>query len=353
LRILLATDAWAPQINGVVVTLRNTIAWLERMGHVVEVISPEEFHTVPTPGYPEIRLALFPYAKVARRFASFRPDAVHVSTEGPIGTAARRYCVKHGLAFTSAYHTCFPEYVHARTAIPLSWTYAFLRWFHGPSSALMVGTPAIRALLEERGFTRIADWSRGVDTALFRPLAEEARTLPHPRPVFLFVGRVAIEKNLAAFLSLELPGTKLVVGDGPQRRELERKFPEAVFVGAKVGEELASYFQRADAFVFPSLTDTFGLVLVEAMACGTPVAAFPVRGPIDVVKDPAVGVLRDDLRAAALAALQLDRGTVRRYAEGYSWEYCSRQFLDNLVHVGADRDAAIGGVKEQPAAGSR
>jgi glycosyltransferase involved in cell wall biosynthesis len=353
LRILLATDAWAPQINGVVVTLRNTIAWLERMGHVVEVISPGEFRTVPTPSYPEIRLALFPYAKVARRFASFKPDAVHVSTEGPIGMATRRYCVKHGLAFTSAYHTCFPEYVHARTAFPLSWTYAFLRWFHRPSSALMVGTPAIRALLHNRGFERLADWSRGVDTILFKQVPEAERRLPHPRPVFLFVGRVAVEKNLAAFLSLELPGTKLVVGDGPHRRELEKKFPDAVFVGAKVGEELAAYFQRADAFVFPSRTDTFGLVLIEAMACGTPVAAFPVRGPIDVVKDPKVGVLKDDLRVAALEALQLDRDAVRRYAEGYSWEHCSRQFLENLVMVGTGRSGVAGNVHGQPAARSR
>ncbi len=353
MRILLATDAWAPQINGVVVTLRNTIAWLERMGHTVEVISPEAFRTVPMPSYPEIRLALFPYAGIARRFASFKPDAVHISTEGPVGMAARRYCVKHGLAFTSAYHTCFPEYVHARTRVPLAWTYAFLRWFHAPSSTLMVGTPAIRELLEKRGFRRLADWSRGVDTNLFKPIPRQARLLPHPRPVFLFVGRVAVEKNLAAFLSLDLPGTKLVVGDGPQRRELEKKFPGAVFVGAKVGEELAAYFQRADAFVFPSLTDTFGLVLVEAMACGTPVAAFPVRGPIDVVKDPAVGVLKEDLRAAALEALGLDREAVRRYAEGYSWEFCSRQFQDNLVLVGADRPAAAERIDGQPAAGSR
>jgi glycosyltransferase involved in cell wall biosynthesis len=333
--------------------LRNTIAWLERMGHVVEVISPQGFHTVPTPSYPEIRLALFPYAKVARRFASFKPDAVHISTEGPIGMATRRYCTRHGLAFTSAYHTCFPEYVRARTGIPLSWTYSFLRWFHGPSSALMVGTPAIRALLEARGFKRLADWSRGVDTKLFRPVPGGVRWFPHPRPVFLFVGRVAIEKNLAAFLSLELPGTKLVVGDGPQRRELEKKFPEAVFAGARVGEDLAAYFQGADAFVFPSRTDTFGLVLLEAMACGTPVAAFPVRGPIDVVKDPGVGVLKEDLRAAALEALKLDRDAVRRYAEGYSWEHCSRQFLENLVLARTGRPDVAQSVHGQPAAGSR
>jgi glycosyltransferase involved in cell wall biosynthesis len=329
MRILLVTDAWAPQINGVVVTLRNTVMWLQRWGHEVEILSPEGFRTMPMPTYPEIPLALMPAAKVARRFREFDPAAVHIATEGPLGAAARSYCMKNGLAFTTAYHTCFPEYVKPRFGVPLSWTYAWLRRFHSASSAVLVATPAIRELLEARGFDNIADWSRGVDTALFTPA--EQRTTDLRRPVFLYVGRVAIEKNLPAFLGLDLPGTKVVVGDGPQRKELERRFPEAVFVGAKTGVELASYYQRADVFVFPSRTDTFGLVLIEAMACGTPVAAFPVRGPIDVVKDPAVGVLDNDLGAAAMAALTLDRQKVARYGQRYSWEYCTRQFLSSLV----------------------
>jgi glycosyltransferase involved in cell wall biosynthesis len=323
------TDAWAPQINGVVVTLRNTIAWLERLGHEVRVLSTEGLRTMPMPTYPEIPLAIFPGSEVARTIRDFDPDAVHIATEGPLGAAARRYCVKNAMSFTTAYHTCFPEYVQPRFGVPLAWTYAWLRWFHAPSSAILVGTPAIRRLLESRGFRNVADWSRGVDTELFQPGAE--RFTEYPRPVFLFVGRVAIEKNIAAFLELELPGTKVVVGDGPQRRELERRFPDAVFTGARTGAELASFYQRADVFVFPSLTDTFGLVLLEAMACGTPVAAYPVRGPIDVILDPTVGVLRANLGSAAVEALSLDRMAVRRYAQRYSWEHCSRQFLAHLV----------------------
>jgi glycosyltransferase involved in cell wall biosynthesis len=340
LRILLVTDAWTPQVNGVVVTLMNTVKWLERWGHQVHLISPQGFRTLPMPTYPEIPLALMPGREVARRISEIRPDAVHIATEGPLGSAARAYCLKHGLAFTTAYHTCFPEYVKPRFGVPLAWTYAWMRRFHAPSSAVLVATPAIRELLEARGFRNLADWSRGVDTELFHPANHRANDLP--RPVFLYVGRIAIEKNLPAFLELDLPGTKLVVGDGPQRKELEKQFPAAVFVGAKTGAELASYFQRADAFVFPSRTDTFGLVLVEAMACGTPVAAFPVRGPIDVVKDPAAGVLDDDLGAAARAALALDRDKVRQYAARYSWESSSRQFLSNLVPV-RRREAALAG----------
>lgn len=329
MRILLVTDAWTPQLNGVVVTLANTVKWLERWGHTVQVLSPEGFRTFPMPTYPEIPLAILPGREVARRMRAFQPDAVHIATEGPLGAAARAYCVKHGLAFTTAYHTCFPEYVKPRFGVPLAWTYAWMRRFHAPSSAVLVATAAIRALLEQRGFRNLADWSRGVDTDLFHPAERRFNDLP--RPVFLNVGRVAIEKNLPAFLGLDLPGTKLVVGDGPQRKELESRFPETVFVGTKTGAELASYFQRADVFVFPSRTDTFGLVLVEAMACGTPVAAFPVRGPIDVVTDQAAGVLNEDLAAAARAALALDRVKVRRFAKRYSWEYSSRQFLSNLV----------------------
>ena len=331
MRILLVTDAWAPQINGVVVTLRNTITWLGNFGHDVEVISPEGFRTMPMPSYPEIPLALFPGSAVRRRFNQFRPEAVHIATEGPLGLAARKVCIATGQRFTTAYHTCFPEYVYARTRLPVWFTYRMLRWFHRRSAAVMVATPAIRAALEQRGFDNVADWSRGVDTKLFRPA--ERRESRFLQPVFLYVGRVAVEKNIAAFLQLDLPGTKVVVGDGPQLKELEKRFPATVFAGAKTGQELVSYFQMADVFVFPSRTDTFGLVLLEAMACGTPCAAFPVNGPIDVITDPAVGVLDEDLRAAALAALKLDRVAVRRYAESFSWERCARQFFDNLVSV--------------------
>jgi glycosyltransferase involved in cell wall biosynthesis len=338
MRILLATDAWAPQVNGVVVTLRNTIACLERMGHEVHVLSPQGFRTIPMPSYPEIPLTVLAGPGVARRFREVEPDAVHIATEGPLGIAARGHCVANGLAFTTAYHTCFPEYVNARFRVPLAWTYAWLRHFHRPSSAVLVGTRTIRGLLEQRGFGRLADWTRGVDLDLFRP--REERYPDQQRPVFTYVGRLAVEKDLPAFLRLDLPGTKVVVGDGPERTRLERRFPNAVFVGAKSGTELAGYFQRSDVFVFPSRTDTFGLVLLEAMACGTPVAAFPVRGPVDVVRDPCAGVLHEDLREAALAALMLDRADVRRYAESYSWSRSARQFASHLVPARGSPDAA-------------
>ena len=329
MRLLLVTDAWAPQVNGVVVTLANTIACLGRFGRDVHVLSPAGMRTVPMPTYPEIPLAVLPGREVARRFREVRPEAIHIATEGPLGIAARGYCIANGLAFTTAYHTCFPEYVQPRFGIPLAWTYAWLRRFHRPSSAVLVGTDTIRTLLERRGFSRIADWSRGVDLELFHPRSTRCRE--YPGPVFLFVGRIAVEKNLPAFLALDLPGTKLVVGDGPERARLQRRYPEAVFVGMKTGAELVACYQRADVFVFPSRTDTFGLVLLEAMACGTPVAAFPVRGPIDVVKEPRAGILNEDLHEAAMTALLLDRGEVRGYAERHSWERSTRQFASHLV----------------------
>jgi glycosyltransferase involved in cell wall biosynthesis len=328
LRILLATDAWTPQVNGVVMTLRNTIRGVEAAGHSVEVIGPDRFRSIPCPTYPEIRLALRPYpgfSDLARRFA---PDVVHIATEGPVGLAARKFCLREKLAFTTAYHTRFPEYVHARIRLPLAFTYEWLRRFHAPAHAMMVATPAIRADLERRNFRNVVMWTRGVDTELFRPGAPLENDWS--RPVFMYVGRVAVEKNIGAFLGLELPGTKVVVGDGPQREALRRRFPSVVFTGAKIGEELAAHFRSADVLVFPSRTDTFGLVLLEAMASGTPAAAFPVEGPVDVVDPGRSGVLSEDLRAAALAALELSRDEVRRHALEFSWERATAQFLDNL-----------------------
>jgi len=276
MRILIVTDAWAPQINGVVTTLYNTIRELELLGHTVGTITPDGFRTIPCPTYPEIRLALFPGRRVAQKIDAFAPDAVHIATEAPLGIAARRHCLRTGRPFTTAYHTQFPEYIYARTRLPVAIVYRWMRWFHGPAKALMVGTPEIRQRLKARGFVNLALWSRGVDTTLFRDGAREAPGAR--RPIFLYVGRVAVEKNIESFLALELPGTKWVVGDGPARAELERRFPEARFFGMKVGDELAWHYRQADVFVFPSRTDTFGLVLIEAMACGTPAAAYPTAG---------------------------------------------------------------------------
>lgn len=328
LRILIVSDAWVPQVNGVVVTLRNTMRELVRKGHEVTILTPDGFRTVACPTYPEIRLSLFPAKRVTATIDAFAPDALHIATEGPLGLAARRHAVRTGRPFTSAYHTQFPEYVHARTRLPVGLSYRWMRWFHEPAKALMVATPDIRRRLAERGFTKLVMWSRGVDTELFKPGhrgVSDAR-----RPIFLYVGRVAVEKNLEAFLKLDLPGTKWVVGDGPARAELARRFPRAVFFGRRTDESLAWHYRQADAFVFPSRTDTFGLVLLEAMACGTPVAAFPVTGPIDVVRHGTSGILDDDLRTAALAALDLSRERVRAHALESSWERATAQFFANL-----------------------
>ena len=328
MRILIVSDAWSPQINGVVITLRNTIRELELQGHTVATITPEGFPSIPCPTYPEIRLAIFPARRVARGIEAFLPDAVHIATEGPLGLAARRHCLRTKRPFSTAYHTQFPEYVHARIRLPLGITYGWMRWFHAPASALMVATPDVRRRLEARGFTNLAMWSRGVDTALFNAGAHAA--LDDARPVFLYAGRVAVEKNIEAFLALDLPGTKWVVGDGPARAALERQFPRARYFGMKTGNDLAWYYRQADVFVFPSRTDTFGLVMLEAIASGTPVAAYPVTGPIDVVKPGMTGVLDNDLRAAALAALRVPRDVVAAHAIDASWKRATAQFIDNL-----------------------
>ncbi len=328
MRILIATDAWTPQVNGVVTTIGNTVRELAKLGHEVGLITHEGFRTIPCPSYPEIRLAIGAGPRAGRMVDEFEPDAVHIATEGPLGLAVRRHCVGARVPFTTAFHTQFPEYVHARCRLPLGITYRWLRWFHGPSKAVMAPTREIHRRLSSRNFANLAYWSRGVDAELFAP--GDRATVAGRRPVFLYAGRVAVEKNLEAFLRLDLPGVKWVVGDGPARAGLEQRFPDAVFHGTKLGRELAHYYQQADVFVFPSRTDTFGLVMIEAMACGTPVAAFPVTGPIDVVRDSAVGILADDLRSAALAALDLDRAAVRRYALQYSWAAATQQFIANL-----------------------
>lgn len=333
LRLALITDAWPPQVNGVVRTLQRTSHELERLGHRVEVISPDLFRTMPCPTYPEIRLALFPGPSMRRRLEMFEPDAVHIATEGPLGRAARAWCLKRRLPFTTAYHTRFPEYVAARFAVPLDWTYGIMRRFHAPAARVMVATPSIEADLIARGFANIGRWSRGVDLDLFRP--NEAAPLDLPRPIHLYVGRVAIEKNIEAFLKLDLSGSKVVIGDGPQRASLQARYPEANFLGAKFGADLARHVAAADVFVFPSLTDTFGLVMLEAMACGLPVAAFPVAGPKDVVRDGEVGALDWDLGKAIDRALELPRAACRAYAQGFTWEAATRQFLANLAPIGS------------------
>jgi glycosyltransferase involved in cell wall biosynthesis len=331
MRILIATDAWRPQINGVVKTLECTIAELERRGHEVRVISPDMFFTVPMPSYPEIRLAFARSGRMRRAIEDFAPDHVHIATEGPIGWAMRNACLKVGRRFSTCYHTRFPEYVSERLPVPVGWSYAMLRRFHGAGNGVMVATDTIEQGLGARGFTNIMRWGRGVDLGGFTPSARGISG--NRRPVFLYVGRLAPEKNIDAFLSLDLPGTKVVVGDGPSKLGLKIRFPDAVFLGAKTHAELPAIYASADAFVFPSLTDTFGLVLVEAMACGLPVAAFPAPGPLDVIGRSGAGVISTDLRAAALQALTIDRKIARRHAENFSWTRATDQFLANVHRI--------------------
>jgi glycosyltransferase involved in cell wall biosynthesis len=328
-RLLLVTDAWAPQVNGVVRTLETVVAELRRRGDQVEVVHPGQFRTVPCPTYPDIRLALAPARGVRQAWERFQPDAVHIATEGPLGMAARRQCLRRRQPFSTAFHTRFPEYVHARTRLPVGISYRVMRWFHGPAARVMVATETVQKDLERYGFDNCVRWSRGVDTELFRPEGERALQLPGP--VFLYCGRVAVEKNIEAFLALDLPGTKLVVGDGPARPSLERRFPTAVFAGMQRGAALAAHYRSADVFVFPSRTDTFGLVMLEALASGLPVAAYPVSGPLDVVGGTDVAVLDEDLERAARAALQLDPGRCRSFAEGHSWARCADLFRSHLA----------------------
>lgn len=334
MRIALVSDAWLPQVNGVVRTLTTIAEEVRALGHELVTISPDRFHTIPCPTYPEIRLALAPGRGVRRLLEEAQPEAIHIATEGPLGMAARRYCLTRGLPFTTAFHTRFPEYVSARFRLPVGLGYAWLRRFHRPSRGIMVAAPSIRRELERRGFSAIRPWSRGVDAELFAP--ERRAEFPNiPRPIFMAVGRVAVEKNLAAFLELDLPGSKVVVGDGPQLAELKRRFPAAHFIGRHEGLSLARCYASADVFVFPSLTDTFGLVMLEALVSGVPVAAFPVTGPIDVIGEAPVGRLDADLRKAALACLEIPRSACRDYALRFSWQATARQFLENLAPIAA------------------
>ena len=330
LKIAFITDAWHPQINGVVTTIQNTCTTLERSGHQIKLITPDLFKTIPCPTYPSIRLSLACYGKLSRLLDEFNPQRIHIATEGPLGIAARRYCLKRNLAFTTSFHTLFAEYVNLRFKIPVSWGYGFLRWFHAPAKKVMVATLSVEADLNARGFENsLVRWSRGVDPDFYYP--RDKAFLSLPRPISMFVGRVAIEKNIGAFLSLDIPGTKMVVGDGPQLKELKAKFPEAVFVGFLTGEPLAQHLAAADVFVFPSLTDTFGIVLLDALASGIPVAAFPVTGPVDVIASDKVGKLDQDLKKAITDALQLDPQDCRNYALNYSWKNCTEQFFNQLV----------------------
>jgi len=328
MRILIATDAWHPQVNGVVRTLTSLAHSASALGAEIDFLTPDGFPSLGVPTYPGLRMALPNRHGIAARIEAVSPDAIHIATEGPIGWAVRAYCRRRKLAFTTSYTTRFPEYIAVRSIIPAALSYAVLRHFHSAAAMTMVATASLKQELAARGFRKLGFWTRGVDTGLFRP--DQPVDLDLPRPIFLTVGRVAVEKNLEAFLALNLPGTKVVIGEGPQRPLLERRYPKVRFLGEKKGRELSAHFAAADVFVFPSLTDTFGVVQLEALACGTPVAAFPVMGPLDVIADHPVGALDRDLRSACIRALGMSRETCRHFALARSWENSARQFIANL-----------------------
>jgi glycosyltransferase involved in cell wall biosynthesis len=328
MKIVIATDAWG-QTNGVVFAYQRIAGPVREFGAELGFVTPEGFRSAPLPTYPDIRLAFASAAEVGRRIDAQGADHVHIATEGPIGWATRRHCLNHGLSFTTSYHTRFPEYARARAPIPLAWSYAYVRRFHAPAQRVLVPTLSMKQELERRGFAHVALWTRGVDHALFRP--REASRLDLPRPIFLNVGRVAVEKNLEAFLDLDLPGSKVIVGDGPALRRLQKAYPQAHFLGEKFGDELAGLFASADVFVFPSLTDTFGVVLIEALASGLPVAAYPVTGPLDVIADSGAGALDHDLRRACLAALRLSRERARARSLAFTWRESARQFVEHVA----------------------
>ena len=347
MKIIIVTDAWYPQVNGVVRTLDETSKQLKKLGHEVKLITPEHFLTIPCPTYPEIKLSLFPGAKVSSMIRDFNPDCLHISTEGPLGLAARGYASRNGLAFTSAYHTRFPEYVYARTKLPLKITYSFLRWFHNRSELVMVPTEEVKKDLIKHKIGNPKIWSRGVDLDIFKPKKGRRK---NKNPILLNVGRVAVEKNLQEFLKIDLPYEKWVVGAGPAFKELKKKYPKVIFHGAKSKEELEYYYNKADVFVFPSKTDTFGLVLLEAMACGLPVAAFPVSGPLDVIGNSNAGILNSNLKEACKKALLIPRKVPREYAKKFSWESTSKTFESYLVSI-RDKDTTYN-IEDNPHKGN-
>ena len=343
LHIALVTDAWLPQTNGVVRTLLKTQQVAEDMGHNITFITPHSFKTIPCPTYPEIRLSLFPGRKFKRLLKSTRPDAVHIATEGPLGIAARMFCRKHCIPFTTAYHTKFPEYVHARIRMPLKLTFAWLRFFHNGGKGVMVPTKSLIEELDSRGFTNTRFWSRGVDLELFQPTPDDRLYENLPRPIMVCHGRVAVEKNLDAFLKLDMPGTKVIIGDGPQRNQLEKKYPNAIFKGYLPDEEMVRHISSADVMVFPSVTETYGHVVTEALACNTPVAAFPVTGPGDTIGSATqpVGALNLDLKQAVEEALKIDRSNCRPHAETYTWQSATTDFINNLAPFNIDDFPAL------------
>jgi glycosyltransferase involved in cell wall biosynthesis len=327
--LLIVSDAWHPQVNGVVRSLDRLGQELKAQGMTIAYLTPQDFKTIPCPSYPEIRLSLTLGGKVRRLIKAHNPAHLHIATEGPLGFWARRYCLAKKLPFSTSYHTRFPEYVAARWPVPLSLTYHLLRKFHNGGNCCMVATPSLYKDLDERGFQNLAYWGRGVDLDLFTP--ERRGELAHKEPRLLYVGRVTVEKNIEAFLSLDIKGSKIVVGDGPQRAELDKASPDAVFLGLKEGEELAEIYASCDVFVFPSKTDTFGIVLLEALASGLPVAAYPVMGPMDIIGDAPVGALHDNLQIAVEKALTLDRKACREFASKHSWQASANQFARNMV----------------------
>ena len=340
LKIVIATDAWKPQLNGVVRTLDTLGTILTGLGNEVLYITPNDFKSVPMPSYPEIRLSLMPNRKVAKMINEFQPDAIHIATEGPIGRAARRFCKRRGHPFTTSFHTRFAEYANERWKAPVSWGYAVLKDFHKDGETMMVATPGLIEELTERGFSKMKLWARGVDLEQFSP-GDRTFLEKYERPIFLYVGRLAVEKSIEEFIELDLPGTKVIVGDGPQREELEEKYKDAIFTGPQYGDDLTRYYQGADVFVFPSKTDTFGLVNVEALACGVPVAAYPVRGPLEILDGApeGCGALHEDLRTACLAAWEKrDPEACREWAQRFSWEAATRQFITNLETPGFDEE---------------
>lgn len=345
MRLAIATDAWAPQVNGVVRTLTETISRLKARGHAVEVVAPDRFTTIPCPGYPEIRLALAPRFGVRKALGVFRPDIVHISTEGPIGWSARAWCLKHNVPFTTAFHTRFPEYVAARTRLSPDLIWPIMRKFHKGSRAILTATQSLRNELEIRGIQPTQLWSRGIDNVLFHPDQPDHPSLQHlTKPIMLSVGRVAIEKNLEAFLDADVAGTKVVVGDGPARAYLQARYPDVVFLGTRHGAELASIYASADVFVFPSKTDTFGLVMLEALACGVPVAGYAVQGPLDIIGvegrgphdtlDQPIGCLKQDIAEAIKGALLLGRDDAARYGAQFCWDKCTNQFVNGITKAG-------------------